>query len=254
MQKLKSPTRHRTNERLNSAPKEIFDIIYPGQKFLQGHRFKPGGILSHENAIKPDQVEELTKHAKEFYNKCAERRKAHGIYPKNKILEDAYGNYASANGYFESLHGSLINFGFFAFSNETKINMPDTTQCSSKLVTSHSIAIDNLSTLRDSILDEFHHKENQFDRTTDTEFKLLEYIYRQIQLLGIPQDQYSEIVGRITLESERSICESCANVIRIFKKMFPKIELIIRSYYGDEHCEYQSDGVVFGRNKDLITS
>ncbi len=105
----------------------------------------------------------------------------------------------------------------------------------------------NYRSLSEAILNIFNHKINIIDRTSDTEFKLLEVIYRLIQDKTDPEN-FDKVVGIITIESERAVCESCWNVITTFAEFFPKINIIVRSYYGDEHSKYEENGVIFAPN------
>ncbi|MGY6646109.1 MAG: deaminase domain-containing protein [Salinarimonas sp.] len=61
------------------------------------------------------------------------------------------------------------------------------------------------------------------NRTSDTEYKLLNWLARNLNehLDG------AETSGRIVLFSQYTVCDSCANVIREFKRMFPLIDIIV---------------------------
>ena len=59
-----------------------------------------------------------------------------------------------------------------------------------------------------------------FDRSIDTEAKILEEIAEQIG------DNYSK-AGSIKLFTERTPCESCLGVIQQFKNRYPNIEITV---------------------------
>ncbi len=74
---------------------------------------------------------------------------------------------------------------------------------------------------KDRHLDQFN--TGLLDRIQDSESKFLEYMWKKI-LAGNPSETD---IKSITLFSERPVCPSCANAIRIFKEKFPNIEVII---------------------------
>jgi The BURPS668_1122 family of deaminases len=104
--------------------------------------------------------------------------------------------------------------------------------------------------------DSFSHKTNEYKRWQDTEFKLLEYVMTQIFAgkedlikLLIKTQNWSElhkhtqsISGEIEIFTERRVCESCASVIKLFKKILPNIKLTVIEGYGD-HIEYRLNGI-----------
>ncbi|PWV46176.1 deaminase domain-containing protein [Chitinophaga sp. S165] len=61
------------------------------------------------------------------------------------------------------------------------------------------------------------------DRVQDSESKYLEYIWNKIA----SGKMNATDIKKINLYSERPVCPSCANAIRIFKEKFPNIEVIV---------------------------
>jgi len=61
------------------------------------------------------------------------------------------------------------------------------------------------------------------NRNSDTEYKLLNAVANELH----QKYQGRETSGSITLFSEFSVCISCANVIKEFKKMFPLIDITV---------------------------
>ncbi len=249
MQKLKKSTEFVVTNNLDMLPRELQRKMYPGFEYtLLGHRFTAGGMKSLENALTPEHFEELHKNAELFYVRCLRHRQEFGVYPEYGILQKIHGNYASASGIINGPNQKLIPVDLFSFSNETELIIPELRTCIGRLITKETISKDNLYSLWHFVIDEFEHKVNVYPRVNDTEYKIFEFIFRQIQLLGISSSDFKIITGQIILESERSICESCNNVINNFKLFFPKIEIIVRSYYGGDHAEYQPNKVLFRKD------
>jgi hypothetical protein len=61
------------------------------------------------------------------------------------------------------------------------------------------------------------------NRSSDTEYKLLNAVAQELN----EKYQGRDTTGSITLFSEFSVCISCANVIKEFKKMFPLVDITV---------------------------
>lgn len=230
-------------------------IIIP--KLLIGHRFMPCFGTSFEN-VSESESQEFHRQASVFYKEVLNIRKRYNLYPENSILTNNLGNLAIVKFNLAYPNQSFSSKLFsFSCEDEFKLKNPNFTELDNNfdnqiLVMEKEIqGLDIFQSLKDSLLSEFEHKQNKFERNWDTEYKLLQYIYRLIQSRINPKD-FKNVIGDITIESERSVCESCDNVIAAFRRIFPNITLIIRSYYGDEHCRYERDGIIFTGNLKSI--
>jgi The BURPS668_1122 family of deaminases len=242
---------------LNSMRTDIFEGLYSesdkSKYYHEGHRYTPNLGLSLETAM-PSQLEELFEHAKSFYKEVFEKRNIYNIYPINDILPDHFGNFATLKGRIQFPDFENLDLDLFSFSQEKTFfaNNPDilidyqSDQHKNLVLSDRINGTESLITLKDAVINNFRHKKNNVEnRNSDTEFKLLEYICRLISKRKISKKDFANIVGEIVLESERSCCESCNNVITMFKNLFPSIKLIFRSYFGDQNSRYTKDGIVF---------
>ncbi len=251
---------HLVTKELNSFSTEFYKLYNPNCKFhSKGHRFSPNLVNSFEK-LHQSQSSEFHEHAANFYNDVLKLRNRYNLYPQNNVLTNQLGNLATAH--FDLIFpDDTMNGNLFSFSceDEFKSQNPNFTRLNYNLenkvlVMSKDIKkLSNLESLRESVLNDFKHKLNKFERLNDTEYKLLEYILRVVQSKIELADRVF-VGGTVIIESERSICESCDNVIATFKKIFPNITLIISSYYGDEHCRYEKEGIVFTPNRGHVLS
>jgi hypothetical protein len=219
---------------------------------------------SHSKVSRAPTAEEL----KEYYELTTRLRKQENIYPNSetpRVLKSniAFATYINNDGLqkfvsisepgllkdinqFEDynliLGRDIFNFEYIATQG----------YLSSALLESPNFESEN----------KFTHKKNEFNRWHDTEFKILEFL--TIQLLGpdnqeikalIKEGNFDEIHkvtnkfdGILKIFSERRVCESCANAIQLFQKIFPNIVVDVIEGAGD-HVDHGPDGPIIPKTQ-----
>lgn len=236
---------------LDSISSELYKILNPNCKFhIKGHRFNPNKVASYER-LHPTRSKEFHAESSVFYKSVLLLRKQYNLYPENGILTNNLGNLAIADLSLIFPNDTLSRKLFsFSCEDEFKKQNPNLSRFEynsnqNTLVMERDIkSLEIFRSLRGSLKLDFEHKQNTFDRSWDTEYKLLEYIFRLIQS-HVNFADFDKVRGGVVIISERSICESCFNVIVEFKKIFPSIDCTIKSCYGDEYCRYEEDNIVF---------
>jgi hypothetical protein len=222
---------------------------------------------NHSKESRAPTVEEL-----DFYYSLAKQlRNKYNIYPNPETPRElksnlAFAAYISAEGVqkFVSISEPEYFEGILQFEDY-------------KLILGRDVAnFDNITTqgyLSSSLLkspnhnseNKFTHKVNTIDRWHDTEFKILEFLITQ--LLGPDNQKIKELIkkgnfeeirkvtstfdGVLKIFSERRVCESCANAIRLFKKIFPNIILDVIEGGGD-HIDHGPNGIDFPKTQAEI--
>jgi The BURPS668_1122 family of deaminases len=216
-----------------------------------------------------DQASKNIELAVEFYKSIQKYRQSIGIYPSQNVLEsELYGNMAFAKISL-LLSGSPLNFAEFllAVSKEHKI----TNRKLKGLVLRKDIqkslnpeykSFNSLhkyfdiansvnpkytgASLRQAVQWDFKTpkgEQNKHAREKCSEFKILEGFLKYLNTIGIKKEQFEYITGDIEIFTEREVCVSCANVIKMFAKLFPNINITTIGGLGKEPI-YSKDGVV----------
>lgn len=81
------------------------------------------------------------------------------------------------------------------------------------------------SNVKRPIFEEFVKSVGDFFRFNDTEYKLVENIAEKIGY-----DVNAK--GKVTIVSEKPVCDSCQNVIKAFSKMFSNLEIYVYDSNG----------------------
>jgi The BURPS668_1122 family of deaminases len=229
------------------------------------------GIPNHKNHSKEARAITIQEYSL-YYALSEQLRRENNIYPDPSnprilISNIAFVNYIGATGIeqkFVSISEPGHLEGIKQFQNYKLILGRDITNFESittdGYLSSALLACDKLK-----VKCQFTHKFNVHPRWHDTEFKILEYL--ATELLGkdnleikqlINQQDYvqiheltNEFEGVLTIFSERRVCESCASVIKLFKKIFPNIRLDVIEGFGD-HIDHGATGPDLPKTKAKI--
>jgi The BURPS668_1122 family of deaminases len=226
-------------------------------------------VPGSDKTINVDQASENIELAVEFYKSIQKYRESIGIYPSQNFLDsELYGNMAFAK--ISLLYSRLsLNFPEFllAVSKEHKIKDRKLKGLVLRKDIQKSLNPDYKSfnslhkyfdignsvnpkytgvSLRQAVEWDFKTpkgEQNKHAREKCSEFKILEGFLKYLNSIGIKKEQFESITGDIEIFTEREVCVSCANVIRMFAKLFPNINITTIGGLGKEPI-YSKDGVV----------
>jgi The BURPS668_1122 family of deaminases len=225
-------------------------------------------IPCHKNHTKESRTPTLGE-VDYYYSLVKEIRKANNIYPHPETPQELISNIAFAS--YKNSEGQEQKFvsisepehleGINRFEDYQLVlgrdisnfeNITTDGYLSSALLACDTLKVDQ----------KFTHKHNIYQRWHDTEFKILEYL--TIQLLGPDNQEIKEWIkqrkfyqihtitskfeGVLKIFSERRVCESCANAIKLFKKIFPNITVDVIEGGGD-HIDYGPNGIEFPKTQ-----
>jgi hypothetical protein len=211
---------------------------------------------NHSRLARPPTSEE----AEIYYPLIYRLRKEQGFYPKDSNSEFLKSNLAFASLDIEDLNLKLVSSSNPEFLQNRK-------EFEEYIVVLGSL-IHNFNNIVESgyigsaILQNFLHKPNEHDRRKDTEAKVVEFVVRillesinpenKIDFLRlIKEKKFREIykytnklVGTLNIFTERRVCESCANVMHLFIKIFPGIKLVAIEGFGD-YIKYDENSIKY---------